>query len=511
MIFSTATEIAKVSMGAFNPSPKLQENARSASASAWGTLFLLAVSAWLSQPVYKQYAVNQSAAQPDLLGWVFASIIAALAFAFGGDIARNIARYMRGMKRDQTGVIILFCVIWLGIAGFDVLVQYYGSEIRARQSSGDIRTGLDTSPTPEKASVSKSSVEQVGNLTIIRGTLESTSTDTDTDTEGISSAVAADLASLAEVSFRKSWCGKHSGMHGSSFRDAMSPGPGGEWVFTCPDQKPSFGAKYDKERQVIRERIAETKALENNQKRLDQEATSDLNAGILDIREATEMSFKFLTFALYVICLLFSVRVCLYLIDLEDEGSVKEKEDTGNSGQDDENKEEPTRKQGRISKFLQNYRDKKPAQAEPQSEHEDKEAEEAKPTQKSNLYGGNEIGFKKEKNDAQNQVKNSGGNPERKNTHKSVHKESIRFVGNQPFDAQDNTGKKYASNATAQRNFQKVKKAFIKYYQKTGEVPQVKTIAQETGIGRNTVAKYMSEITVQITKENDHTIQSPEG
>lgn len=284
MLMSTALEIVRAGMGAFSPSERLKKQARGASAAAWGSIALLGVSAWLSQPIYFQYAARQGAAAAGDMAWVVAGFVAVVVFAFGADIARNVAAMMKGYPTDPAGTIALTIAVWLGFAGLDVMVQYYGSEFRAREASGEVVADIST-----------------------------------VATDPYPAQIAAAQAELAEVDFRRSWCGKHKTRHGNSYTAAMTADPSGAWTFTCSDQVASFGSAFEQERQGIRNRIGELRRLQTDHHSQASSALADRNAGVFSVREATERTYKYLTFALYIICLGLSVKVSIYLIDWEEE------------------------------------------------------------------------------------------------------------------------------------------------------------------------------------------------
>lgn len=102
---------------------------------------------------------------------------------------------------------------------------------------------------------------------------------------------------------------------------------------------------------------------------------------------------------------------------------------------------------------------------------------------------GEPIGFKRN-----NQGKENPPNSQGKPLHTRSEKTRYYFVGNQPFDHKDNTGKTYNKSATRIRNEKQIKRAWVNLEKKLNRPPQIKEVAQKVGINRNTVARYLKDL-----------------
>ena len=91
-------------------------------------------------------------------------------------------------------------------------------------------------------------------------------------------------------------------------------------------------------------------------------------------------------------------------------------------------------------------------------------------------------------------VHTSGPGNGQQTRHETVRESRYLFVGNQPFDAQDNTGKRYQKSKRRLQTERKIKRAWLKLQQQYGEPPSIKAVSDKTGINRNTVSQYLKDL-----------------
>lgn len=280
-MLSSIIEFIKALFGVFSSDQHVKEKARIATACVLGIWALAFASIWLSEPVYRAFAVDYGSDHADRLGYLIASVVAFLILCFGGGVAVNAAR---GFDQDNPHPIdasfplVILCFIWLALVAGDMFIQWYGSGLRAVEKSGQIKQTAQVVANPYS-----------GEILILK-------------------------ADLADLDFRNSWCQTHRSRHGSTYQQAFAKSQTGDWTPSCKHQEIWYSNQKDKAlRDQKRQLIASYQQKGDAALSLSQKALEDENDTILSIRSTVKRTLRVLTFVLYLIQLLLSIYLAFYL------------------------------------------------------------------------------------------------------------------------------------------------------------------------------------------------------